>query len=419
MKKLLLIFMFAGIGLFSCRDMDKDYREFIVPNGIIYPQKADSIKIYPGLNRVKIEWPKTVDPKVVKAQIYWNNYTDTVDVDILADADITSVIIEDLPENTYTFYIKTFDADGNSSIPSEVTGSAYGANFIQSLGSRPLTIIASENMAALYWGEVASSVTRFSIRYVTSSGQTVEKDIPLDETMSIITDFKQGGAITTLTYYMPFTGALDEVAAIIETVFPDVLEEMRIPSDKFRNAALPGDTYRSYAGMADFQLENIWDGSIQRGHYYSADWAAIPQHFTIALGRTVIIDRFKMYPRDDGGYSEMYNGSAPRFVEIWGTDNPPADGSFDNWHKIGEWEQSKPSGYGQGANVGTVTDEDREWFLNGGDYRVEPSEEIPNPYIPIKYLRFRIVHTFNTYANSTAADNMVMGELELWGRIVE
>jgi hypothetical protein len=417
MKKILLsILVLASVFLISCREMDQDYKEYVVPNGIVYTQKADSLKIYPGLNRVKIEWRKAADPKVIRAEVYWDNYTDTVGVDIPAGKDTISVIIDNLKENTYTFYVRTFDADGNSSILSDVTGDAYGANYIQSLSSRQLTMISSNDRVGLYWGAVASNVTRVVINYVASSGQTVERNIPLDENPTIITDFKQGGAIKIFTYYLPFTNALDDVAAITETVFPDVLEEVRIPTDRFKNAALPGDYYTPYYNQSQFRLENVWDGDGYNGSIYATDATSpIPQHFTIDLGRTVIIDRFKMYPRS----SEMYSGSAPRFVEIWGTEDPPKDGSFENWHKIGVWEQFKPSGYGEGANVGIVTNEDIEWFRGGGNYLVEATDEIPNPYIPIKYLRFKIVHTFDSYAYNTIAGYLVIADLQFWGRIIE
>jgi hypothetical protein len=409
---LLSIFLFvAAVCFVSCREMDKDYKEYVVPNGIIYPQKIDSLKIYPGLNRVKIEWIRPIDPKVIKARIYWNNYTDSVSVDIPADKDTISVMIDNLKENTYTFYVKTFDADGNFSIPSDVTGDAYGENFAKTLNSRQLTMATFNDRVELYWGAVESTVTKVAIRYLSSSGQTVEEEIPFDETQRIITDFKRDGTITIITHHIPFPKALDEVASSSELAFPDIPGEVLIPRDRFKNAALPGDYFTAYAGA--YALENIWDGGIYN-LYASALLSPpkMPQYFTIDLGRSVVVYRFKLYPRSGG--LELYKGAGPRFFELWGSMDPPADGSWDNWYKLGEWEQHKPSGYGAGANVGPVTEEDIAWFNSGGNYVIEATDDIPSPFVVVKFLRFKINHTFDSYAGA-ASGNVVIAEMEFYG----
>ncbi|MDR2774132.1 MAG: DUF4959 domain-containing protein [Tannerella sp.] len=196
-------------------------------------------------------------------------------------------------------------------------------------------------------------------------------------------------------------------------------EEVRIPPDRFKNAKLPTDFYEPSGGNSTYVLEGLWNGQTYATSYSGAfctpNSTPIPFHFTIELGRTAIINRFKIYPHSTG----IYTNSFVRFFELWGTDEPPLDGSFDNWHKIGDWEIFKPSGYGEGAEVGTVTDEDRNYITSGGDYNIESTAEIPNPFIPIKYLRFKLNNTFETYRTGATQAYVVLAELELWGKIVE
>jgi hypothetical protein len=108
-----------------------------------------------------------------------------------------------------------------------------------------------------------------------------------------------------------------------------------------------------------------------------------------------------------------------RFFEIWGSDNPPLDGSWDNWHLLGKYEIFKPSGYGEGKEVGPVTQDDINYITDGGDYNVMFSDEVPDPYIPIRYLRFKILNTFETYSTGAKSAFVVIAELEFWGRIIK
>ena len=89
MKKIIYILLIAFVAgaVFSCKNMDDIYKEFIVPNGLKYPKKPDSLKVYGGYNKLRLTWLKAKDPSIVRAEIYWNNYQDTLKVDIDNDQD--------------------------------------------------------------------------------------------------------------------------------------------------------------------------------------------------------------------------------------------------------------------------------------------------------------------------------------------
>jgi hypothetical protein len=193
-------------------------------------------------------------------------------------------------------------------------------------------------------------------------------------------------------------------------------EEVEIPKNKFSNAKLPTDSYASAENNNNYAFEQLWDDRIVSagsGFYASPTTAPMPQHFTINLGRKVAISRFKMWPRS----SEIYNGSAPRTWELWGSDNPASDGSWDSWFLLGIYSQFKPSGYGDGSAVGTITSEDTEYFRNGGDYELVPNEDVPDPYRTVSYIRFKTTSTFSTYGTESTTGQLIIGELTFWGQL--
>jgi hypothetical protein len=156
-------------------------------------------------------------------------------------------------------------------------------------------------------------------------------------------------------------------------------------------------------------------GSSQAGiSYASSSTAPIPQYFTVALGYKASISRMKVWPRSDECY---FKGAFPREIELWGSDNPPGDGSWDNWYLLGKWEVAKPSGYGDGRDVGTITPEDEESYTNQ-EYELLYTDDIIDPYRPITHFRFKTVSLFATYGTDQTQGNMVMSEIALWGKLV-
>jgi hypothetical protein len=193
------------------------------------------------------------------------------------------------------------------------------------------------------------------------------------------------------------------------------IEEIKISKTTWVHANFPGDTYAPAENQNNYRLDRIWEGTeAYTGPFFASQFSApMPQHFTINLGQKVVLSRFKMWPRSN----EMYAGSSPRTFEVWGAENPPSNDSFDDWHLLGQWNQLKPSGYGEGTTVGPITSEDQTYFRGGGDYELVPNDLVPDPYIPITHLRFRITSTFTTYGSEATQGQVIIGELTFWGQL--
>jgi hypothetical protein len=198
-------------------------------------------------------------------------------------------------------------------------------------------------------------------------------------------------------------------------------EEMKLDKTSWTNGKLPTDSWEPYAGMIPMHgLENLWRGPESVGTqlewliFASAADAPIPQHFTISLGYKASISRMKLWTREWDCY---YTGTMPREFELWGSEDPPLDGSWDNWHLLGKWEVFKPSGYGNGRNVGTITAEDQDYYRNRLEFELVTTEEISDPYRPVRFIRFKTLSTFTTYLTDMTKANIVLAEMALWGTL--
>jgi len=208
MNKLAHIIL-AGIvlGFFSCKKQDGIYEEFLVPNGLVYPGQARNVVAKSGNERIEIEWQRGADPKVVKTRIFWNNYTDSVEVAINKSMDIISRIIP-LPENSYSFMLHTYDIDGNISVPVETLGTVYGEAYLRSLNNRLIrskSYSESTQTLTLEWNEAAKTETGVNLIH----GDNVPIVIDRTETLTVIPDFDIDKSLFYNTMYKPDSLAID------------------------------------------------------------------------------------------------------------------------------------------------------------------------------------------------------------------
>ncbi|HBX21172.1 MAG TPA: hypothetical protein DEF88_12065 [Porphyromonadaceae bacterium] len=202
---------------------------------------------------------------------------------------------------------------------------------------------------------------------------------------------------------------------IYKTLTP--IEEIKLPKTEFRNAMLPTDTYDPVDNNNGYRMEQLWLGPEQSSYamFATRHNAPIPQWFTIDLGHKMSISRIQKWPRPD---YELYSSVAPRVFQVWGSMNPNPDGSWDDsWHLLGEFEQFKPSGYGEGREVGPITDEDKDYWYNKTEFELTPTEKAPDPHQTVTHLRFKILSTFATYGTDATRGQMIIAELTFWGQL--
>jgi hypothetical protein len=197
----------------ACRKMDSTYKQYIVPGGLTYAGKPTSPKAYSGLNRIKVAWLRGADPSVVKAKIFWNNFADSLGVDIPATGDTISVMIENLQEKSYTFVIRTYDAKGNSSIPIEVVGGSYGEKYQAQLLTRPVnsTVLNANGTLTINWGgaDVSNGAYASEVKYTDVAGNVKHKIFSVESLVSEIPDMKPNTNYQFRTIFKPDSLSID------------------------------------------------------------------------------------------------------------------------------------------------------------------------------------------------------------------
>ncbi|TZF82821.1 DUF5126 domain-containing protein [Pedobacter sp. BS3] len=184
----------------------------------------------------------------------------------------------------------------------------------------------------------------------------------------------------------------------LQMTLTPLFEEL-IPKNTWKAVHLPNDTWQGASSGLVF--EHVFDGSLEvyAGTFGSPNNSVLPQWFTIDLGKKVIISRI----REHQAYgSHMYNGSAVKKFELWGSNNPDADGGWNNWERLGTFDSFKPSG----LPLGQTNDEDKNyaWFL-GEEFAFT---ELKPAY---RYIRWKSLQTY------ASAGQIVITELDIYGQI--
>jgi hypothetical protein len=196
----------------SCGEMDEAYKQYVVVGGLTYPGRAIDPTSNAGYYRARIQWKTSNDPKVVRSRIYWNNYTDSTDVELVPNVEEQVKVIEPLDEDTYTFVVINFDADGNASIPTETAVSVYGDKFKTNCFDRTIVTATANNLGVLQ-GELGNKV-RYGIEslveYVNTAGKTVTLHLGPDDFEFTINDY-QSGNLKTVTLFMPGEECIDPI----------------------------------------------------------------------------------------------------------------------------------------------------------------------------------------------------------------
>ena len=417
---LILLILFCCV--FSCKRQDEIYKEYVVANGIKYTQKADSLKVRPGYNRLLLSWPASVDPSVTRAQIILNNGQEVKDVDLTGITDTVFVVLDNLEEDNYDILVYTFDSNGNRSVPSEAVGTPYGERYLSSCIGRQIksAVMVTAEMAELNWGSKTADLAYTEIYYRSTDGSYKTILVNPDESKTVIEDYDNTEYLTLRSAFLP-KGGLDEAIAEWEAESSFLPVEMiTFPKSTWQKLCLPGDTWGSYAGLAPYVIENLWNGNLTGDGY--GCWASSfvmtrEMSFTIDLGYAIVLRHLQMHNRN----LEAYRDNGVRRFKVYGSMEPASDGSWDSWSLLGEFEAPKPSGYNEDGSVGAITDADVDYFMWHNEYALEPTETIPNPYQPCKYIRFLLLDNFGTWGkpDSAIANNFyVIGEVTLSGQFV-
>jgi hypothetical protein len=215
MKKIqFIVFAFvtcmAGMWLLSgCTDMD-DYLKYTGGKEVVYPGKVDFVIFRSGRERVVFTGYLVSDPNIRKVSIFWNNRTDSLILDVQRSAGIDSLEANiPLPEGTYNFQVYSHDAEGRSSIVTNVSGKSYGAGYEKGLYDRPVkSVIQNPNNVVINWynGDPTCFVR---VDYVGTDNMPHTTFAPSTRDTTILPYCKPLTEIKLQTFYLPDETAID------------------------------------------------------------------------------------------------------------------------------------------------------------------------------------------------------------------
>lgn len=182
--------------------------------------------------------------------------------------------------------------------------------------------------------------------------------------------------------------------------------EKYIPKGTWKDYTLPGDIPPIHSG---YPITAIWDEKYERNGFHGYELQQLPYTITWDLGVTARLSRIKYWPRNSE--DDRWTRGHAKVFEIWGSVSPNPSGELDDsWIPLGRFECLKPSGPGP-----QITQEDIAFAQAGIEFEFGVSDFAPNPFTPVRYIRFR---TISTYANTPFSTVHIL-EISLWGEILE
>lgn len=204
----------AALILPSCMKED-DYKKFTEGGEISYTGKLDSIKIFSGKNRVLIQGLLIADPKVTKCVVYWNNRADSVVIPVTRtqNVDTLKVELKNMIEGVHNFTIYTYDNLGNQSVPTYKSGRAYGERYLSTLSNRSINNAFTDEsgLTRMEWGAMdkLSGIFATDMIYTNTSNQQQVLRVPIDSSLTRLTNFKEKTSIQFRTMFIPDTLSID------------------------------------------------------------------------------------------------------------------------------------------------------------------------------------------------------------------
>lgn len=191
----------------------------------------------------------------------------------------------------------------------------------------------------------------------------------------------------------------DRFGNVTDTLYKKITpySEEKLDRTKFAEYTLPGDATLAYGTFVRY----LWDGNYNGARWpciFTTEGVTTPQTITIDLGVSKALSRLIYFPRTEDG-TNYYRRACLKTYEVWGSNSPPANGSFDNWTLLASNTIVKPSG----LPAGQESAEDKAYALKGWSTEFEPG--LP----PFRYIRIKCLKNWeNTFA--------IMGtQIEVYG----
>jgi hypothetical protein len=208
--KILAFFLFL-ISIESCENFMDIHEEYLEGGEIIYAPKPDSVAFIAGKNRIMFRGWVYNGVNIDQLIVRWNSGLDSISIPVTFknEMDSIDVIIDNLPEKSYTFDVYTIDNFGHRSLTITNFGSSYSDIYLSTLIPRRVKSMSlTDKEGVIEWFAAAEGLVGNEIRYVKSDGTT---DVAfMDASMYHIgVDVKAGSEFEHRSLYIPEEQAID------------------------------------------------------------------------------------------------------------------------------------------------------------------------------------------------------------------
>lgn len=217
------IVAFCLFGFVACENMNDLHQKYLERGEGIYTGVIDSLKTFPGNERVKFSWEINSDPRITKTLIYWNERADSliIDVNRTAPGIMAMETVANFAEGSYIFEFVTKDNIGNQSLSVSKTVEIYGSKYIQKLRNRSVKNLTAKpgNAVLIDWADIEDTNLLYTIvKYTdyTDPLQPVVKEVKVENKskQTTLTNIKLGDKVTVISTFLPLVDALDMVNAL-------------------------------------------------------------------------------------------------------------------------------------------------------------------------------------------------------------
>tara|TARA_R110002049_G_scaffold307257_1_gene507186 strand:- start:7735 stop:8973 length:1239 start_codon:yes stop_codon:yes gene_type:complete len=394
------------LSIVACSE-ENPYLEYTTKSSIKYSGAAEPVSTHSGNERIKISVKLSNDPTVKILTIRWLELgvEKSKDVQIsMEDVGTTiDVLIENIPEGVYSFTLSTASEDRQIySVKTEITGEVFGETKTNIL---PIQIAGGtfdeEEVISLIWNErVDPLLVGNDVKYINDSDEEVILNLAKEELELNIEDHKFDTPIVYYTKYFSevWLDTLYTKEKLVDLTFKSSIVE--IPGSNINTAIVFPTDYdydRNFASWAGGK-GNLFDGSTGRIMAGVDNSEAEQLHVAFEFETDVSLHYFKIWQRLTS--NDMYNTISPKIFELWGSNEPSEDGSFNSWTRMGQFEIIKPSG----NPIGDNTQADLDAASAGYEF------EIPIGSRNFKYVRLKIIETW------AGPPNLMIAELRFWGK---
>lgn len=198
----------------SCTKMNDFHDEYLRNGPIIYVGRVDSMKVFPGKERVQVNYWIT-DPRAKELCFYWNNRKDSAKFSVPAHdpSEMQTLLVDPVAEGDYTFQVFSYDGKGHRSIRFEQAFSSYGEVYASTLNTRSVaSVTVGDGTVSVKWGSSFSALeVGIEVRYIGTDGVEKILFVPTEElkAATVIEDADLGRSLTYRTAYKPSEDAID------------------------------------------------------------------------------------------------------------------------------------------------------------------------------------------------------------------